>query len=142
MHNMRAWSVLSIMLCGLFGFAGCRSEALVPVEGKVQLNNKPLAEATVLFSPTRANGAGPFAGTTDREGRFVLGPVGNEKAGAAPGTYIVMITTAKPDPNAPDGPPLQKELVPAAFNDGSKRYEISASGDKEVIFDIKASPAI
>ena len=129
------------VLCCLLCLAGCKSEVPVPVEGTVKLNNKPLADATVLFSPSRANGPGPFVGKTNTDGHFSLGPVGKEGAGATPATYMVMITTAKPDPKNPDGPPLQKELVPAAFNDGSKRFDVPSGGTKEANFDIKSSSA-
>ena len=140
MLKVGSWTVIPSVLCGLLCLAGCKSKASVPVEGNVKLNNKPLADAAVVFSPSRANGPGPFIGTTDREGHFSLGPVGKERGGAAPGTYMVMIATVKSDPNAPDGSqPTQKEIVPAAFNDGSKRFDVSASGTKEANFDIKTS---
>jgi hypothetical protein len=130
------------MLCGLLCIAGCKSEASVPVEGKVTLNNKPLADATVVFSPSRANGPGPFIGITDHDGHFSLGSLGKEQGGAAPGTYMVMITTVKSDPNAPDtAQPTQKEIVPAAFNDGSKRFDVPPTGRKDANFDIKTSSA-
>ena len=51
--------------------------------GKVTLNNKPLADASVVFSPARGNGPGPFVATTNTEGRFALGPVGKPGGGAA-----------------------------------------------------------
>src|SRR4051794_22905219 len=122
MIKVGLWTVIPIVLCSLLCLAGCKSKASVSVEGNVKLNNKPLADATVVFSPTRANGPGPFVGTTDHEGHFSLGTVGKERGGAAPGTYMVMITTAKSDPNAPDAAQTtQKEIVPPAFNDGSKR---------------------
>src|SRR5262245_19378333 len=83
---------------------GCNSNTrLVPFEGKVTLDNKPLADATVLLSSTRGNGPGPFVGTTDKDGAFALGPVGKAGAGAVAGSYTVMITTVKPDPNSVDG---------------------------------------
>ena len=54
--------------------AGCRRLAeTVPVDGKVTLDKKPLANATVMFAPTKANGPGPFVGTTDDQGQFKLG---------------------------------------------------------------------
>ena len=126
---------------GLLFLAGCKSDALVPVEGTVKLNDKPLADATVVFSPSRANGPGPFVGKTDSAGHFSLGPVDKERAGVAPATYMVLITTVKPDPKNPDAPPLQKEMVPTAFNDGSKRFDVPSGGTKEANFDIKSSSA-
>src|SRR3954447_6182510 len=126
-----------VIYCVLM-IAGCKSESSASVEGVVKLDSKPLPDATVTFSPARASGAGPFVGTTDRDGHFVLHPAAKEQGGAAPGEYMVMITTVKPDPNDPDGRnPKQKEVVPPAFTDGSKRFIIPAGGTKEANFDIK-----
>src|SRR3954463_13862917 len=117
----------------LAAIAGCKQNTkLVPVEGNVTLDGKPLVDATVLLSPTRGNGPGPFFGTTKSDGRFSLGPAGNEKGGATPDSYIVVITTVKADPNSPDGspPPGQKEVVPATFRDGSERFVVPEGGDR------------
>ena len=125
---------------GLATIAGCQqSTKLVPVEGSVTLDNKPLAGATVLLSPTRGNGPGPYFGTTKSDGRFSLGPAGNEGGGAMPDSYVVAITTVKADPNSPDGspPPGQKEVVPTKFRDGSERIDVPKGGNKEANFNLK-----
>ena len=141
MHMRKPASAAAIVaVLGLTIIAGCqKGTKLVPVEGKVTLDGKPLADAAVLLSPTRGNGPGPFVGTTNGEGRFSLGPVGKERGGAAPETYIVAITTVKADPNSPDGspPPGQKEVVPAKFRDGSERFVVPEGGTKEATFAIK-----
>src|SRR5262245_48319780 len=117
-----------ILSVGLATCAGCEQKGnLVTAEGIVTLDSKPLADAAVLFSPTRASGPGPFVGTTDSQGKFVLGPVDKPGGGAAAGEYMVMITTVKQDPKSIDGAPAdpkQKEVVPAAFRDGSKRFTV------------------
>src|SRR4051794_37231917 len=94
-----SWPLIVAALCGFVIAAGCKSESSVSVEGAVKLDSKPLTDATVTFSPTRASAPGPFVATTDRDGHFALHPAGKEQAGAAPGEYMVMITTVKPDPN-------------------------------------------
>ena len=112
----------------------------MPVEGRVTLNNKPVADATVLFSPTRGNGPGPFVGTTDSNGQFTLGPVGKPAGGAAVDEYLVMITTVTPDPNVRDGDEpktSQKEVVPVAYRNGSERYRVPDGGTKEANFEMK-----
>ena len=129
-----------VAVLGLATIAGCqRSPKLVPVEGNVTLDSKPLANATVLLSPTRANGPGPFFGTTKGDGRFSLGAVGNEGGGATPDSYIVVITTVKADPNSPDGTPLpgQREVVPAKFRDGSERFVVPEGGNRAANFNLK-----
>jgi hypothetical protein len=134
----RRWGTASF-LCGLFCVAGCTSQASVPVAGTVTLNRKPLNDASVVFSPVRASDPGPFNGTTDSAGRFALMSPDKKVSGATPGTYRIMITTVKFDPNAPDGPPLRKEAVPVAFTNGSQRFEVPPGGTKEANFDIKNS---
>jgi hypothetical protein len=128
------------MVLGLATIAGCKQGTkLVPVEGNVTLDGKPVAGATVLLSPTRGNGPGPFFGTTKSDGRFSLGPAGNEAGGAIPDSYILVITTIKAEPNSPDGspPPGQKEFVPATFRDGSERFVVPEGGDRGVNFNLK-----
>jgi hypothetical protein len=131
--------VTATFLYGLFVITGCQTQVPVPVEGIVKLNNKPLADATVLFSPARASDPGPFIGTTDNEGRFSLTSPDKKVTGAAPGNYMVMITMVRFDPNAPDGPPLRKESVPVAFTNGSQRFEVPPGGTKDANFDIKGT---
>ena len=138
--GMTAAAIVAVL--GLATIAGCqRSPKFVPVEGNVTLDSKPLGNATVVLSPTRASAPGPFVGTTDHEGHFALASVSKERAGAMPATYFVLITTVRPDPKNPDGPPMQKEIVPPPFNDGSKRFDVPAGGTKEANFNIKSSLA-
>jgi len=135
-----AISAALLVALALVTNTGCKRAAnLVPLEGRVTLDGKPLANATVLLSPTRGNGPGPFTGTTSSDGRFSVGPVGREGMGAAPDDYMLMITTVKPDPNSIDGAsPSQKEIVPKKYRDGSERFTVPDAGNKEANFDIKS----
>ena len=118
--------------------AGCGGVGgLVPVEGKVTLDNKPLENATVMFAPTKANGPGPFVGTTDAEGRFTLGQLESSRSGAAAGDYSVFIATVKSDPNEAS-PQVKKEIVPTEYRSGSKKYTVPPGGTKEANFDMKS----
>src|SRR5438874_57919 len=70
---------------------------IAPVSGRVMLDGKPLANATVQFYPLAAatsENAGPTAlGRTDEEGRYVLVPFDRSAAkGAVVGQNKVMIT--------------------------------------------------
>ena len=114
--------------CGGFG-------GTVPVEGKVTLDKKSLANATVMFAPTKANGPGPFIGTTDEQGQFKLGLLDSSRAGAAVGGYSVIIATVKSDPNE-NSIQAKKEIVPAEYRNGSKRYEVPPDGTKAANFDM------
>jgi hypothetical protein len=133
-------SAALLTIAALVTITSCKPKtSLVPVEGKVTLDGKPLDNAAVSLNPTRGNGPGPFTATTNSDGRFSLGSVAHEAAGAVADNYIVLITTVKPDPNSPDGapPPGQKEVVPAKYRDGSERYTVPQAGTKEANFDIK-----
>src|SRR5436190_17304443 len=111
--------------------AGCTGVGgTVPVEGKVTLDKKPLANATVMFAPTKANGPGPFVGTTDDQGQFKLGLLESSRAGAVVGGYSVIIATVKSDPRN-EKPAGTKEIVPAEYRNGSKTYEVPPGGTKE-----------
>ena len=109
----------------------------VPVEGKVTLDKKPLANATVMFTPMKGNGAGPFVGTTDDQGQFMLGLFESSRVGAAVGDYNVIIATVKSDPNE-NSTQGKKEIVPAEYRNGSIKYEVRPGGTTEANFDMKS----
>jgi hypothetical protein len=130
-------------VCVAFGFltsVGCSGDSLVPVEGNVTLNNEPLANATVTLSPVQATAPGPFVGVTNSNGRYALGPVGNDGAGAASGEYFLIITTVKqPAGGMEDSPlPTQKEIVPSEYRNGTKRFNVPEGGTNQANFDLKS----
>lgn len=77
---------------------------LVPVTGVVLLDGQPVADATVLFSPTSGGHAG--FGTTDAAGRFVAqSAMGGRKAdGLVVGEYSVVVQKLVSVPLPPDAP--------------------------------------
>jgi hypothetical protein len=122
---------------------GCGSgSALVPYEGVVTLNGKPLAEATVVLHPVTAAGPGPFSGTTDAEGKFSLGPAGNtDERGVLPEKYRLSISTLKTAPmeggdDSAKPQVLAPELVPDEYRTGDMRVEVPADGTTSAKFDI------
>jgi hypothetical protein len=119
---------------------GCDAAGLVPVEGRVTLDGQPLANATVMLSPLRATDPGPFAGTTDAEGRFAMRSPADDRSGAAVGEYMVFITTVKSDPSGMEGapPPAQKEVVPDDWRNGSQRYSVPEGGTIDASFDLRS----
>lgn len=89
------FSIAVALSCCLLMGCGEGGPRLVPVEGKVTLDGKPLANKTIMFSPqtgTQGNGAG---GIIDGEGNYKLTAVtpGSTQArpGIAPGDYRVMV---------------------------------------------------
>lgn len=130
--------VLVLLAIIIETFVGCeRTARSVSAEGKVTLDNKPLANATVMFTPTKANGPGPFVGTTDNEGRFALQQAETSRPGAVPGEYCVLIATVKSDPNS-EATQQKKEVVPNEYRSGAKRYEVPSDGTKEANFDMRS----
>jgi hypothetical protein len=132
------------LFAGMVGLAltasmGCGgSGGLAPVEGKVTLNGKPLSGASVMLSQSRPNTPGPFTGETDAEGRFKLGPLESAGGGAAAGEYLVFITTVKQPPGGMEDtpPPTKREIVPAAYRDGSTRFTVPEGGTPDANFDM------
>jgi hypothetical protein len=75
---------------------------LLPVQGRVTLDGKPLADAGVMFLP---QDKGPSAnGTTDSEGRFELMTVNS--IGATRGIHPVVIAKRKYVPIKPGEEPV------------------------------------
>ena len=77
---------------GILLLAGCGGKT-VPVEGNVTLDGEPLAGATVMFIPVKEGGQ-PATGLTDANGKFQL-KTGNDKTGALPGEYKVVVSVAE-----------------------------------------------
>jgi hypothetical protein len=136
-RQFACWMAIGLLAASLLG---CGGESLVPVEGRVALDDKPLPNATVTLSPVRGTGPGPFVGKTSADGRFALGPADKEGAGAVAGEYILMIATVLSDPNANEmtPAPTQKEIVPAAWRNGSERFTVPNGGTKDANFNIKS----
>lgn len=81
---------LLVACLGVFTLAGCGSKKY-PVNGKVTLDGKPLASATVVF--TSESGGITASGFTDDEGHFELKYM-NEPL-VPGGTYKVAVTKTK-----------------------------------------------
>jgi hypothetical protein len=95
---------------------------LVPVEGKVMLESKPLTTGVVIFRPDASKG-----NTSKHEPRGQIDADGNykvvtaqKKDGAAPGWYKVGIiaTRQSTDPKNPYA--LPKSLIPLIYHDQEK----------------------
>jgi hypothetical protein len=136
---LRGNSRIVVLLAIAIGLStGCGSVGgLVPVEGKVTLDNRPLENATVMFTPTKANGPGPFVGTTDAQGHFTLGQLEGSRSGAVVGDYSVFIATVKSD-SKEASPQVKKEIVPTEYRSGSKKYVVPSGGTKDANFDMKS----
>lgn len=93
---------LVVCFCALF-FVGCGGgePSVSLVKGKITLDSKPLADATITFSPV-AGGTGKAAvGTSDAQGVYTVTDATSKKigSGAVVGEYKVGVLWFKPDPN-------------------------------------------
>jgi hypothetical protein len=80
-----------LIAAALISIPGCGdSLGLSPVSGAVTLDGKPLADATVTFTPLEGSGDRlPSVGTTDSQGRYILWTEG--ETGALPGRHAVSV---------------------------------------------------
>ncbi len=112
--------------------AGCggSSVTLVPVTGTVYLDDQPLANAKIVFTP--AEGRASFA-TTDAQGRYKLLYTA-DLAGAVTGKHRVTISTfIEPDPESSieERKLGQVEKVPAKYNKKSTLEMEVSTADRE-----------
>jgi hypothetical protein len=100
MRNVRA-TVLAVVLIALASGCGKARPALLPVEGIIRLEGRPLRKVVVRFIPTSdASPARIAVGVTDESGRYTL--TCNGKPGACAGANHVVVTEA-------ELPPLPKD---------------------------------
>lgn len=128
------------LIAGLAAVLGCSAAGpdIVPVSGTVTLNGKPLADATVAFSPIakpgEVNAGDGSAGKTDANGEYTL-RTSRGVPGAQVGKHRVRITVLAPqvgnsDQRRPRGGWPVKNTVPARYN-----------GDTELAFEVIAGRA-
>lgn len=125
----------------LFGVAGCTGNLpeVEYVEGLILYEGKPLAGATVSFTPAQPGAGLPAYGKTGPDGAFRLTAAltnargGRSGRGTAPGEYVVTVVkigepgnfeAVDEDPDAPRQlsrrPPQQVYLVPHVYSEVSK----------------------
>ena len=122
---------------------GCGGKKIVPVSGKVTLNGKPLAGATVSFQPVAEAGtasAGPGSiGKTNENGEFAL-KASTGQDGAVTGKHRVIITVVAEeigdgDARPPRGGWPQKEKLPRRYNeDSTETFDVPAGGTAKADF--------
>jgi hypothetical protein len=93
---MSRMMLLAVVFCSLVALSGCGGPKLVPVEGVVLLDGKPVEGATVTF--ISEDGKNSFSGSTDATGHFDL--QSGEKHGAFPGNYKVTVVKNTNKPGA------------------------------------------
>ncbi len=122
--STRAWVVPFFAIALLGSLSGCGGSKLVPVEGVVNLDGKPLEGATVVFLPDGVPGR-PAQGLTAGNGRFRLSTA--SEPGAAPGDYKVLVTKTVgilPPGAEPTSPDDERTMIKqrADFAKNSDKY--------------------
>ena len=143
--TLLAMAVLLLVGCD----SGPAGPPLVPVEGTVTLDGKPLSGATLLFQP-QGNTAGQ-GGTarTDAAGKFALTSFDLKDKGTAAGNYRVVISKkANPDGSdfapSPDQDPMlaaYKEVLPPQYADDAQTTlsaEVPPEGVKNLEFKLSS----
>jgi hypothetical protein len=103
------------------------------VDGKVTLNGKPLAGATVIFQPETGRHS---ISITDSDGAYDL-QYNRDNSGATVGKHEVRISTGRAQANENGDIELVKESVPAKYNvKTALRVEVNA-GDNEFNFELR-----
>jgi hypothetical protein len=124
-------------LSGLAAMTGCGEGAdFAPVEGKVTLAGKPLADAYLTFQPKRGTPDQVSIGKTDSEGHFVLTQFGTDRPGALVGMHQVSLTTIAPDAMKDERTKLPKDRIPKRYERNPLQFEVSAAGTTAADFDL------
>jgi hypothetical protein len=134
-----------LLLSGLFVLtAGCSSGGpdIASVSGRVTMDGKPLANATVVFVPENGRPAGA---RTDADGNYVLNFT-EGRQGAMPGKNTVRITTqreAEADENGKTVVPASKETIPVEYNSESTlTFTVEPKKKNVAKFDLKSGGRI
>jgi hypothetical protein len=77
-------------------------------------------------------------GKTDAQGRFALGPLGENRRGGRGGVYRVTLTTAVAEVGAPEDAPLPPEHIPIAYRNGRLDFAVPPAGTREANFDLES----
>ena len=121
-------------------------EAVVPVNGTLTFQGKPLENYQVVFMPL--DGRRVATGVTDANGNFKMG-TNTAGDGAPPGKCEVAVQFAPPDMGQPgneviiDNPaklPKPKVKIPTKYGDPKKSgitQEVPSSGLKDLKIDLK-----
>ena len=117
------------VVCGVLVLAGCsKNEKLSEVTGVVKLDDKPLADAMIVFSP-RGEGTTSY-GRSDADGKYRMLFKDNEY-GAWVGENVVRITTF--DLGG------KKEQVPVVYNSKTTLKAEVKPGENVHNFELKST---
>jgi len=137
---------LTLALAAVLAF-GCGSGKYAPVSGKITLNGKLLAGASVSFQPIAKEGsieAGTGSGATTDENGFYSLKVATGEKGAWVGKHRVMISQHAIDDSEDDarptrGGPRQVDKIPSRYNAKTElTFDVPSGGTDKADFDLKS----
>lgn len=145
----RARFAVTVFFYVLVSFSfGCNNSPyeLAPVSGTVTLDGEPVAQARVIFEPSRtgedALTAGPSSnGLTDEAGRYTLLTTVNEDEGAVIGSHTITISTylGQSDRSKDTGQVIRKEVIPARYREaGALTFDVPSNGTDTADFSLKS----
>jgi len=131
--------LMATLMVALEAGCGPSRPALLPAEGVVTLDGKPLANAALIFQPKA--GGRPASGRTDASGRFSMGTFAS-KDGVLPGEHTVTIMAVE-NVGPPPKPGSQAEVrwvTPKRYSlpDASGLSATVAAGSKTFPFDLSS----
>ena len=131
MLRLMAFSVLLLMVTGCGGGLDT-----APVSGVITLDQKPLPNASVTFTPKSTDDATSPAssGLTDANGRYTLKVTVSEEEGAVIGTHFVTIALVGEEKTGED-----EDVIDPTADDGLPDHNFSFDvkpGQNEANFDL------
>ena len=138
------WNLSFVTQAAVLVFLGCNSGGpeIAQVSGRVTMDGKPLANASVVFIPENGRPAGA---RTDADGRYVLNFTEGRR-GAIPGKNSVRITTqreAEKDENGKTVVAGARETIPMEYNAASTlEFTVEPKKKNVANFDLKSGGRI
>jgi len=130
-HSHRlAWLLLAVVPIA----CGKKRPSTVPVSGQVTIDNYPLANAVITFTPVEGKPSAESSARTDEQGRFSLKLKVNNRDGAVPGSHRVRISLFDRGNSTTAG---KGQRLPAEYNRNSAlTFSVPAAGTREANFNL------
>lgn len=136
-------SKITLLALSLLCALGCGPDyKVVPVSGRITLDGKPLANATIITQPmgTEENTTpGPGSGaSTDEDGNFELVFQHEDRVGAVPGPARIKIVQ-NPDQKASNDDTVTRvrSKVPLDYQEGIAEHTIPEEGSDAFDFELE-----
>lgn len=130
MFTTSTYSTALVVLLAAVAGCGQSGPQIAPVQGRVTLDGRPLAQADITFQPAGAQRAS--IGRSDSDGRYELA-YKRGQPGAIVGEHTVNVEVSSELVKNP--PP-----IPARYAANSELHRQVKSGENEINFELKSDP--